>query len=268
MEVVDTCSAIQLKGAEGIGHLILKEIKKAIEDYCLIEENDKILIAVSGGKDSLTLLKFLTEIQSTSSTHFDILAANIKTDFVCSSCTHKDVLEKFFNEVDIEYVYRKIKVLNDKRKTNCFWCSWNRRKALFEIAKEFGCNKIALGHHKDDIVETVLLNMFFKGIISCMKPRQELFDGKMVLIRPLCYVEEDIVREFARTSNFPSKLCQCPFGRSSQRKRIKEYIREVELSVPGVDIKANIFSGVSGSVITGMVPKYESCHRISAVRRN
>ena len=244
MEVVDTCSTMKTKGGEGAGYLILKEIQKAIGDYCLIEESDKILIAVSGGKDSLTLLKFLKEIQSTSSTHFDILAANIKTDFVCSSCAHKDVLDKFFNEVCVEYVYRKIKVLNDKGKTNCFWCSWNRRKALFDIAKEFGCNKIALGHHKDDIVETVLLNIFFKGIISYMKPRQELFDGKMVLIRPLCYVEEDMVREFARENDFPSKLCQCPFGRSSQRKKIKEYIREVQSSVPDTDIKSKIFNGV------------------------
>jgi tRNA(Ile)-lysidine synthase TilS/MesJ len=246
VEVIDTCSATQLKGAEGVSNLILKEMKKAIEDYCLIEENDKILIAVSGGKDSLTLLKFLTEIRSSSSTYFDILAAHIKTDFACSSCAHKDVLDKFFNEADVEYVYRDIKVLDHKRETNCFWCSWNRRKALFDIAKEFGCNKIALGHHKDDIVETVLLNMFFKGNISCMKPRQELFGGEMVLIRPLCYVEENAVREFARISNFPSKLCQCPFGRSSKRKKIKDYIREVQGSVPGADIKANIFNGMSG----------------------
>src|SRR4030042_4994572 len=165
-------------------------IGKAIGDYNLIADKDRILIAVSGGKDSLTLLKLLMERKKWSPAHYELYAAHIETDFYCSSCVHKGTLDKIFKEIGIEYVFRKITVLDKEKKTNCFWCSWNRRKTLFEIARDFGCNKVALGHHKDDIAETTLLNLLFKGEFSTMNPRQELFGGKIVIIRPLCYVEE------------------------------------------------------------------------------
>src|SRR4030042_496831 len=123
---------------QGTEFYISKRVGKAITDYEMLADGDRIAVAVSGGKDSLTLLR----------------------------------------------------VLNDRRKFVPI------RKALFEAANKFGCTKVALGHHKDDIIETILLNMFFQGEISAMSPRQELFKGKIVIIRPLAYVDEDMIRKF------------------------------------------------------------------------
>jgi len=226
------------------GEKINSKIGKALSDYNLIEDGDKIMAAVSGGKDSLTLLTLLKKIQSWAPVKFELFAAHIQTDFRCGGCAHKEKLSALFQGLNIKHLFRDIKVLDEKGKTTCFWCSWNRRKALFEMADELGCNKIAFGHHKDDIVETMLMNLLYNGEISAMNPRQELFDGKLVLIRPLCYVEEDLIKQFAKESGFPEHLCKCPFGRDSRRKYIKEFIRETEKATPNINIKTNIFKSL------------------------
>ncbi len=224
-------------------HFISNKIGKAIGDYNLIEKNDKILIAVSGGKDSLTLLRLLRERQKWSPVKYELFAVNVKTDFHCASCTHEDALKKIFDGLGVKYVFSNIKVLDENNKTTCFWCSWNRRKELFNLADKHGCNKVALGHHKDDIIETTLMNMLFNGEFASMNPRQELFEGKLVIIRPLCYVEENIIKRYAKESGFTPKLCKCPFSQDSRRKFIKEFIREAEKKSPNV--RANIFNSAS-----------------------
>lgn len=227
------------------GTNINSKIGKAIGDYGLIEDGDKILVAVSGGKDSLTLLTLLKEIQRWAPVKFELFAAHIMTDFRCGGCAHENSLSGIFKEMSVEYVFRDIKVLDEEGKTTCFWCSWNRRKALFEIAAELGCNKVALGHHKDDIVETVLMNLLYKGEISTMNPCQEMFDGKIVIIRPLCYVEEKTIKKFAKESKFPEQLCKCPFGKDSKRRYVKKFIRETEKSTPRLNVKTNIFKSIA-----------------------
>ena len=224
---------------------INSKIGKAIHDYDLIAEGDKILIAVSGGKDSLTLLNLLKERQSWAPVQFDLYAAHIITDFHCAACTHKSTLVDTFKGLDIEYRFKEIKVLDENGKTSCFWCSWNKRRALFEIADELGCNKIAMGHHKDDIAETMLMNLLYRGEISVMNPSQELFKGKLTIIRPLSYVKESMVSEFAKESNFPSKLCKCPHGKDSKRKYIKDFIKKTNESLNGLDVRTNIFKSIT-----------------------
>ena len=224
-------------------HYISNKIGKAIGDYNLIEKGDRILVAVSGGKDSLTLLKMLKERQRWSPVRYELLACHIETDFRCSSCIHKETLSKIFAGFGIKGIFRKVSVLDRNKETNCFWCSWNRRKTLFETAGTYECNKVAFGHHKDDIVETILLNIFFHGELSSMNPRQEIFNGELVIIRPLCYVEEEAIEIFAREHGFSSKLCRCPFYRNSKRRYVKEFIRDTEKIFPG--IKTNIFNSIS-----------------------
>ena len=227
------------------GKKINSRIGKAINEYGLILDDDKILVAVSGGKDSITLLTLLKKIQSWAPVKFDLYAAHISTDFSCGSCVHEEKLTDYFKELDIEYHFRDIKVLDDKGKTTCFWCSWNKRKALFELADEIGCNKVALGHHKDDIVETMMMNLLYNGEISAMNPKQEMFKGKITIIRPLCYVEEKTITKFAQESDLPNKMCQCPFGRNSRRQFMKKLIGDIQSETKSIDIKTNIFNSIS-----------------------
>ncbi|MFH1878633.1 MAG: ATP-binding protein [Candidatus Omnitrophota bacterium] len=227
------------------GAKINSGVGKAIADYDLIKDGDRILVAVSGGKDSLTLLKLLKQIQKWAPVKYELFAAHIKTDFHCGSCVHDTVLTGIFRDMGIEHVFRDIKVLDEKGRTTCFWCAWNKRKALFEIAGELKCGKVAFGHHKDDIVETMLMNLLYNGEISAMNPRQEMFKGEIVIIRPLCYVEEKLIRKFAAESGFPEKSRECPFGKESRRKYIKDFIRETERQTPDLNIKTNIFKSLS-----------------------
>lgn len=154
-------------------------------------------------------------------------------------------MAKFFEKEKIDYHIERVDILQGKTRADisCFWCSWNRRKAIFEVAAKYGFNKVALGHHFDDIVETVLLNLFYQGQISAMSPNQELFKGKITIIRPLAYVEERELMRFAKLSNdFPHEKCSCPNSITSKRAVIENIIKELEKGCP--HIKQNIFRSV------------------------
>ncbi|MGD2279068.1 MAG: ATP-binding protein [Candidatus Omnitrophota bacterium] len=234
-----------MRGLTAAGERINSKVGKALHDYDLIGGGDRILVAVSGGKDSYTLLSLLKAIQGWAPVKFELVAAHIKTDFRCGECMNKDDLRDLFEDMGVAYKFREINVLDKEGKTTCFWCSWNRRKALFEMADELGCNKVALGHHKDDIAETVLMNLLYNGEISAMNPRQEIFEGKITIIRPLCYVEEKVIKKFAKENKFPEQLCKCPFGSDSKRKYVKKFIKETEKETPKVNIKTNIFRSIN-----------------------
>ncbi len=227
------------------GSYISNRIGKAIADYNLIEDKDRILVAVSGGKDSLTMLKLLAERRRWAPVSYDLIAMHVETtDFRCAGCVHTMALKDFFKKTGVKYYFKKISLGKAKGpKTSCFWCSWNRRKALFMAADKFRCNKVAMGHHKDDIIETLLLNLFFQGEFSGMNPRQELFGGKVTIIRPLCYVEEPHTRRFAKESGFPPQVCRCPNSKTSKRRAMKDLIKKLERSCP--QIKTNMFRSMS-----------------------
>jgi len=225
------------------GNYISTRIGRAIRDYKLIEDKDRILVAVSGGKDSLTLLKLLSERKKWAPVRYELIAMHVETDFKCGGCVHTKTLKKFFEDNGVKYYFRKIKVLDKNGKTSCFWCSWNRRKALFLAADKFKCNKIAFGHHKDDIIETLLLNILYHGEFAAMNPRQELFGGKITIIRPLCHVEEDNMSKFAKESDFPSQMCRCPNSQGSKRRAMKKFIKDVERDCKHV--RTNIFRSIS-----------------------
>jgi tRNA 2-thiocytidine biosynthesis protein TtcA len=221
------------------------KIGKAISDYRLIEDGDRILVAVSGGKDSFTLLYMLKKIQTWAPIKFSIHAAHITTDLKCSGHFCQKELEQILQGMGVQSFFVHADVLDEDGKTSCFWCSWTKRKALFDIAKENSFSKLAFGHHKDDIAQTILLNLFFKGEISTINPRQELFGGKLTLIRPLCYVEEKLTAAYARENGFYSGSCSCPSVELSKRKLVKEIISEIEEKTPGMNIKTNIFNAIS-----------------------
>ncbi len=227
------------------GVFINSKIGKAIHDYDLIEDDDRILVGVSGGKDSLTLLTLLAEIRKWAPVRFELVAAHVISDLQPENEEHISFLTKVFKDLKIEYRFKNIKVIDEERKVTCFWCSWNRRKALFEMADELKCNKLALAHHKDDIVETMLMNLIYNGEISAINPRQELFRGKITIIRPLCYVEESMTEKFAGERGFSEFTCDCPFERDTRRAFIKNFIREAEENGSKMNIKTNIFKSIA-----------------------
>ncbi len=223
-------------------YFLSKKVGKAIADYKMLADGDKIVVAVSGGKDSITLLKMLKFRQSFVPIKFELMAVHIDLGYPCQ---HPKLLAKFFEKEGIRYHIEKVDILQGKTRADisCFWCSWNRRKALFEVAAKNGFNKVALGHHFDDIIETILLNLFYQGQISAMNPYQELFKGKITIIRPLAYVEESEIAKFARLSNdFPHEKCSCPNSITSKRTAIEKIIKELEKDCP--QVKKNIFKSV------------------------
>ncbi|MCX5701070.1 MAG: tRNA 2-thiocytidine(32) synthetase TtcA [Candidatus Omnitrophica bacterium] len=222
----------------GPGFYISKRVGKAIMDYDMLTDGDKVLVAISGGKDSLTLLQILNERRKFVPIKYELLAVHVDMGYPCH---HPKLLAEHFKNLGIDYHIEKIDILQGKSRKDitCFWCSWNRRKALFEAAVRLGCTKVALGHHKDDIVETTLLNMFFQGEISTMSPKQELFKGKIIIIRPLAYVEEELIRRFAKTLDFPHHKCSCPNSSTSKRTKMEAIIKDLEKICP--EVRTNIF---------------------------
>ncbi|MCM8824202.1 MAG: hypothetical protein NC822_05975 [Candidatus Omnitrophica bacterium] len=225
---------IELKG---IVKYVYKKMGKAIADYRMIEEGDKILVGVSGGVDSLSLIKLFKMRQRRVPIRFDFMACFVSTNFIE---VDKKTVINYLEDNSIPYVVREMDL--DDRSIDCFWCSWNRRKVLFTTTKELFFNKLALGHNLDDITETIIMNLFFHGEISAMKPKIELFDNELTLIRPLCYVSKKDIHSFANKLNLPYTHYECKYGKDSRRQLVKNVIELVEKEYPLV--KKNIFKGL------------------------
>lgn len=222
-------------------HTLLKigqKVKKAIYEYGLIEDGDKILIGLSGGKDSLALTEMLAHQRKITVPKFSIVAAHIELENVPYK-SDIEYLSDFCHKHDVEFhhISTKFAPANDKKKdekTPCFFCSWSRRKALFDTAKQLGCNKIALGHHQDDIVETMLLNLIFQSSISTMPPKLKMSKFDMTIIRPLCLISEQELITMQTICNYPKQIKTCPFEKNSKRNDIKEFLKQMETLNPNV----------------------------------
>jgi len=214
---------------------------KAIHTRKMIEDGDHVMAAVSGGKDSLALLWLLRERIRRIPIQYKLTAVHVDPGFGADSAAQ---MESFFRTHGFEY-----KILRsdmgpkahgpENRENPCFLCSRLRRKLLFESAAELGCNRIAFGHHKDDIIETFFLNVFYGASISTMQPVQSLFGGKLILIRPFFMVDEDLVRRFGNTMGWPDIEVGCPTAGSSKRQDIKALLNGLYRA--NRKIKGNIF---------------------------
>lgn len=232
-----------------MGNYWEKEIRslvgKAIHRYGLIQDGDRILVGVSGGKDSLTLLHLLQERKERVPIKYELFPVHIDLGFDSDLA---EVLRRYFESHELHYhiefsdIGRRANS-SENRENPCFLCSWERRKRLFQLAQRYKCNKIALGHHKDDIIETLLLNIFYSAEISTMLPLQSLFKGKITLIRPLALVEEGKIERFAKEKNLPFGSSGCPVSGKTKRGEIKDWIRTLEKVNP--KIKGNIFRALS-----------------------
>lgn len=204
------------------------KFNKGVVKYGLIEEGDKILIGVSGGKDSLALLEFMAKRARIFKPRFSVEGAYIKVKNVPYK-SDENYLKEYAASLGVNlHVYETaFDEATDSRHSHCFLCSWNRRKMLFKTAKEWGCNKIALGHHIDDILQTLLMNMTFHGSFSTMPPLLKMDKFDMTIIRPFCLVHEKDLLELARIRGFRKQLEQCPYEEESHRADMKSVLKKL-----------------------------------------
>ncbi|MET0532901.1 MAG: tRNA 2-thiocytidine(32) synthetase TtcA [Steroidobacter sp.] len=212
-------------------------VGKAIEDFRMIEGGDKVMVCLSGGKDSYTLLDILMSLQRSAPVEFELIAVNLDQK---QPGFPEHVLPEYLKALGVPYhiieqdTYSVVKRVIPEGKTMCGLCSRLRRGALYRYASEHGVTKIALGHHRDDIVETLFLNMFFGGKLKAMPPKLHSEDGRHIVIRPLAYVPEAEIERYARAREFPLIPCTlCGSQENMQRVEIKKMLREWELQYPG-----------------------------------
>ena len=224
---------------------IRKLMGRAIHQYRLIEDSDRILVAVSGGKDSLVMLKLLQERRARVPIDYELRVVTVDLGYERSNL---DSLEGYVRGLGCDYSIKRTQIgplahssLN--RENPCFLCARMRRKVIFETAKELRCNKIALGHNRDDVIETFLLNVFYCGEVSTMVPHQVLFGGKLSIIRPLSLIHEDEIRAYAKLFDFPEVQDGCPTKGSTRRSEMKILLKELDKK--DKRIRRNIFRALS-----------------------
>lgn len=235
----------------GLKKKIDHAVGKAIFDWNMILGNEKILVGLSGGKDSQVLLNLLFSLKKKAPVDFEILPVHIDAGFEGSFAEELGrYVEHTYGRLKIEYkTYGLLAHSRENTENPCFLCSRLRRNRLFEMAKEEGCKKIALGHNKDDIIETFFINMFYAGKMATMKPRQSFFNGSLDIIRPLSYVEKKDIVRFGQSVGLPEFKNNCPSADKTKRTEIRHVLED--LYKHNKNIKGNIFRSLGN-----IVPEY------------
>lgn len=230
---------------------LLSYTRRALDDYEMISDGDKIAVGISGGKDSLALLYSLAELRRFYPKKFELVAITVDMSF---PDTEYSSIEAFCKKLSVEYHIVKTQIYSvifeeRKEKSPCSLCAKMRRGALYSAAKELGCNKVALGHHFDDAVETFMLNLFFEGRIGCFSPVTYLSRIDLHMIRPLLYAPEKDVRYFASKADLPVVKSTCPADGNTQREEMKTLLHELDIKHKG--LRYRIFGAIQRGEIDG-----------------
>jgi tRNA 2-thiocytidine biosynthesis protein TtcA len=222
-----------------------RSIGQAVHRYDMLRDGDRIVIGLSGGADSLALMWMLAERLPRIPINYELFPVHIDPGFDGGFSESLKVWSARFG-LTLRVEYTDYGILGHSpvnRENPCWLCSRLRRRRLFEIAAELGCNKLALGHNKDDIIETLFLNICFAGEIGTMVPSQTFFKGKFMVIRPLAYADEELIRAFGREQSFPEFVNPCPSANHSKRQEIKTILKKLYRS--NKTVKGNIFRAMS-----------------------
>lgn len=243
---------------------LLSYTRRAIDDYGMIEDGDKIAVGVSAGKDSLTLLCAMAYLRRFYPKKFELSAITVDMGF--KDGMDLSPIRELCRELDVEYsvVPTEIsKIIFDIRKESnpCSLCAKMRRGALHNAAKERGCTSVALGHHFDDVVETFMLNLFFEGRLGCFSPVTQLSRVGIKLIRPMIYMPEKDVKEFASTNSLPVISSPCPADKNTQREEMKQLLRKLERENKG--LRYRIF----GAITRGELDGFRDAGRMDGIKK-
>ena len=233
------------KESRRLWHRLNERIVKAMATYHLIEDDDQILVGLSGGKDSLLLLELLSRRSQISHPRFKVEALHVRMENIHYE-TDTSYLQQFCDTLgvtlhvkttsfDTHVISSEVEMTaKDKRrqKQPCFLCSWNRRKQMFNLAQELGCNKIALGHHQDDLLHTALMNLTFQGRFDTMPALLKMRKMPLSIIRPLCMIEENDIKNYAALKGYQKQQKLCPYETNSHRANIKEIYNAIERMNP------------------------------------
>nr|WP_283101607.1 tRNA 2-thiocytidine(32) synthetase TtcA [Halomonas populi] len=232
-----TLAARQKREFNKLQKRLRRQVGNAIIDYAMIQEGDRVMVCLSGGKDSYTMLEILMNLQRSAPVDFSLVAVNLDQK---QPGFPEHVLPEYLDSIGVDYhilerdTYSVVKEKTPEGKTTCALCSRLRRGSLYGFAEEIGATKVALGHHREDILETLFLNMFFGGKLKAMPPKLLSDDGKNIVIRPLAYCREADIAEFARQMAFPIIPCNlCGSQPNLQRQVVKEMLAEWEVKHPG-----------------------------------
>lgn len=213
-----------------LGKRLESTLRRALFDFNMLKDISKLAIALSGGKDSLTLLFLLKAIAGRGFPELDLYAIHVSGEYSCGAGVNEDYLRAICDELGVHFLTRQS---HQKLETlECYSCSRERRRLLFDAAKSVGASTIAFGHHRDDHSQTVLMNLLHKAEFAGNLPKIHMQDYGVTLIRPLIYIAEQDIRTFAQQQGFARITCRCPVGQHSMRKKTDELLREIEALFP------------------------------------
>ena len=219
-----------------LGKKLESAFRKALFDFKLLENTTKISVALSGGKDSLTLLFLLKAISSRGFPPLDIHAIHVGGEFSCGAGVNENYLKAVCQDLNVPFYSLISKQTKDD--LECYSCSRERRKLIFDKAKQIGATTIAFGHHRDDSAQTLMMNLLHKAEFAANLPKVPMYDFGVTIIRPLIYIAEKDIREFAKLHGFARISCQCPVGQDSMRKKVDRLLDEIEQFFPNA--RANL----------------------------